>query len=111
MNIQSIFREIEYSKKLSQSIDELDKYASNPNPFLFAQAFNDFKLFVVMHWSRIDYDLDAKTRILIEDVFNTEQSQTYRLYEFVANNMDYFFRFMYLVVFLLYLFLKLADLY
>jgi hypothetical protein len=66
---------------------------------------------VVKNWTQIDYDLDAKTRKQIEEVFNIENSTEYNLYKFLSESMDNFFKFAYLSTFLLYLCICLSILY
>ena len=74
-------------------------------------AFNSFKLFAVKNWTRIDIDFDSRTRRQIEEVFLIENSVSFLLSKFVAETMDYFFRFAYIACFILYLCERLSVLY
>ncbi len=74
-------------------------------------AFNSFKLFAVKNWTRIDIDFDSRTRRQIEEVFLIENSVSFLLSKFVAETLDYFFRFAYIACFILYLCERLSVLY
>ena len=101
----------QYKENLAYHITELDEASKDKNPAKFRLAFNSFKVFVVAYWTQIDYDLDSRTRKQIEEVFNIENSTEFRIYKFVSENMDYFFRFAYFVCFNLYVLLKIAFIY
>jgi hypothetical protein len=47
---------------LHNHIKELEEASKDENPAKFKLAFNSFKVFVVRNWTRIDYDLETKTR-------------------------------------------------
>lgn len=92
-------------------IDELEEASKDSNPAKFTLAFNSFKVFVVANWTQVDYDLNVKTRKEIEEVFNIENSSEFRIYKFIADNLDYFFRFAYMACFVLFICLKMSFLY
>lgn len=96
---------------MAKHIDELQEAQGDLNPFKFKQAFDAFKVFVVNHWTQIDYDLDSKTRKQIEEVFDIENSPRYNFYYFISENLDYFFRYFYLKTYILYLCICLSSLY
>jgi hypothetical protein len=85
--------------------------ALSGNPAKFTLSFNDFKLFAIKYWSQIDYDLDLKTRKQIEMCFTIENSMSYLLFKFIAENLDFFFRFAYIACFLIYLMQRLSILF
>ena len=66
---------------------------------------------MVKHWTQIDYDLDSKTRRQIEEVFEIESSTEFRVYKWLSENLDPFSRYIYFATFVLFICLKMADLY
>lgn len=74
-------------------------------------AFNAFIVFVVKNWTQIDYDLDSKTRRQIEEVFEIENSNAFRIYKWLSDNLDPFFRYIFLAAFVLFECTKMADLF
>ena len=75
------FNEIEYVVCRNKAVPEVHKK-------FFKYTFNAFKVFVVAYWNQIDYDLDAKTRKKIEEVFELENSIIFRLYQFTSLNLS-----------------------
>ena len=90
---------------------ELEVAQKDTNPAKFKLAFNDFKIFVVQNWKKIDYDLDSKFRKQIEEVFVLENSNEFRINKFISCHLDPLSRFLYLATFLLYFCVKLSDLF
>lgn len=104
--------QIEYEEKLAYHIEELEiAQRKSENPAIFELAFNNFKMFAVQYSHKIDIDFDQKTRKQVEDVFIIENSVEFRVYKFISDNTDNFFRFAYIASFLLFLCLRLSDLF
>jgi hypothetical protein len=74
-------------------------------------AFDSFKIFVVVHWTQIDYDLDSRTRKQIEEVFAIENSTSFKFFQFCCENLDPLFRFGYANCFMFFLLYFVAKLY
>jgi hypothetical protein len=96
---------------LRTHIEELEEASKDENPAKFKLAFNSFKVFVVRNWTRIDYDLDTRTRRQIEEVFEIENSPQFKIYQFVSENLDYFARYVYIACFALFVCVKMSKLY
>eukprot|EP00347_Sterkiella_histriomuscorum_P019697 403340633 len=102
-----------YYQLLFTHIEELESAQKDGqnNPAKFQLAFDNFKIFAVKYWHNIDIDFDQKTRKQIEDVFIIENSYMFQVYKFVSETFDYFFRYSYIVSFLIYLCNRLSELY
>lgn len=92
-------------------VEDLERTASDPNPFKFKYSFNKLKNFVINNWSQVDYDIDNGSRKRIAVIFETESSLLYRVYEYITLNLEYFVRFYYIWTFLFYFIDKLSQLY
>ena len=73
--------------------------------------YREFKEFVVSFYYLIELDLDKSTRDHIDQVFTLENSGAFLLSKFVCENIDNFFRFAYILVFLIFFCFKMATLY
>ena len=92
-------------------IEELEEASKDENPAKFKLAFNSFKVFVVRNWTRIDYDLETKTRRQIEEVFEIENSKEFKIYQYISENLDYFARYAYIASFAFFVCVKMSSLY
>ena len=78
-----------------EHIDEIDEAERSENPALQQIVFNEFKIFVRKNFITIDYLLESRTRIQIQEVFRLEQKVDYFIFRVLTNSLDPFFRFAY----------------
>ncbi|CDW71294.1 glutamate-gated chloride channel [Stylonychia lemnae] len=109
-----------YQKKLTRLLDDLEEAQKgsdvkgdlkNLNNVKFQMAFDSFKKFVVENWTQIDFDLDPRTRMQMQQVFEIENSVEFKLYEYFSNYLDYIFRYAFAICYIFFLCNILSRLY